>query len=310
MRVLAVPGNYLRARGEYCRKLQAWHRTVELPPRTRRIRPRLPARIIAHGTTSAHAENTFQVAADGCHSGNYLRARGEYMPPTPAVTGFLELPPRTRRIPRSVWPMVTTGGTTSAHAENTIDAGRGRPNRGNYLRARGEYLATAYIVSPEQELPPRTRRIRLVETPIHRSIGTTSAHAENTLPQSWGRAHYGNYLRARGEYGDTHLRHVPAQELPPRTRRIRNLRFLQGGTEGTTSAHAENTPCCVMRKLGARNYLRARGEYCAVGRGRKLKMELPPRTRRIRGEGANLNPPIGTTSAHAENTVPWGGDES
>ena len=135
---------------------------------------------ISHGTTSAHAENTFSRAGALTIHRNYLRARGEYPSKNASLT--------------------QKSGTTSAHAENTIDAGRGRPNRGNYLRARGEYLATAYIVSPEQELPPRTRRIRLVETPIHRSIGTTSAHAENTLPQSWGRAHYGNYLRARGEY--------------------------------------------------------------------------------------------------------------
>ena len=156
--------------------------------------------VVLIGTTSAHAENTFQVAADGCHSGNYLRARGEYMPPTPAVTGFLELPPRTRRIPRSVWPMVTTGGTTSAHAENTFSRAGALTIHRNYLRARGEYSRNANMVLRNLELPPRTRRIRLVETPIHRSIGTTSAHAENTLPQSWGRAHYGNYLRARGEY--------------------------------------------------------------------------------------------------------------
>ena len=181
------------------------------------------------GTTSAHAENTFQVAADGCHSGNYLRARGEYMPPTPAVTGFLELPPRTRRIPRSVWPMVTTGGTTSAHAENTHVRVKYSDFPRNYLRARGEYFFQGWGAHNPPELPPRTRRIPF----------------KKCFPDPKIR----NYLRARGEYA--------------------LLRYAEAGCE-----------------------------------------ELPPRTRRIRGEGANLNPPIGTTSAHAENTVPWGGDES
>ena len=81
------------------------------------------------------------------------------MPPTPAVTGFLELPPRTRRIPRSVWPMVTTGGTTSAHAENTFSRAGALTIHRNYLRARGEYSRNANMVLRNLELPPRTRRI-------------------------------------------------------------------------------------------------------------------------------------------------------
>ena len=70
--------NYLRARGEYLMVAKLTGGAWELPPRTRRIRPRLCARPIAYGTTSAHAENTD--GADGwfvvCQ--NYLRARGEY----------------------------------------------------------------------------------------------------------------------------------------------------------------------------------------------------------------------------------------
>ena len=70
--------NYLRARGEYLMVAKLTGGAWELPPRTRRIRPRLFARPIAYGTTSAHAENT------GCEQQtrrvqrNYLRARGEY----------------------------------------------------------------------------------------------------------------------------------------------------------------------------------------------------------------------------------------
>ena len=156
--------------------------------------------INVHGTTSAHAENTFQVAADGCHSGNSLRARGEYMPPTPAVTGFLELPPRTRRIPRSVWPMVTTGGTTSAHAENTHVRVKYSDFPRNYLRARGEYFFQGWGAHNPPELPPRTRRILPECEYGFTQPGTTSAHAENTRLRTPGTHIWGNYLRARGEY--------------------------------------------------------------------------------------------------------------
>ena len=161
----------------------------------------------------------------------------------------MELPPRTRRILPECEYGFTQPGTTSAHAENTIDAGRGRPNRGNYLRARGEYLATAYIVSPEQELPPRTRRIR---------------------------------------------GYPPAPCTGP----------------GTTSAHAENTKSTIPTGRNRRNYLRARGEYLSRRANKKLVSELPPRTRRIRLVALCGSWVRGTTSAHAENTVPWGGDES
>ena len=134
-------------------------------------------------------------------------------------------------------------------------------------------------------------------------MGTTSAHAENTLVGELTKNLCRNYLRARGEYGDTHLRHVPAQELPPRTRRIRNLRFLQGGTEGTTSAHAENTLVGELTKNLCRNYLRARGEYALLRYAEAGCEELPPRTRRILCRGAGTKAKNGTTSAHAENTT-------
>ena len=93
----------------------------------------------AEGTTSAHAENTPLRGERVCGDGNYLRARGEYIPLPPAPGPPGELPPRTRRIPQhgaSTWLL---GGTTSAHAENThLVAELVRESR-NYLRARGEY---------------------------------------------------------------------------------------------------------------------------------------------------------------------------
>ena len=72
-------GNYLRARGEYFFAGDAEGGTWELPPRTRRIQKFLPVHHVGGGTTSAHAENTFTSTICCAWSGNYLRARGEYV---------------------------------------------------------------------------------------------------------------------------------------------------------------------------------------------------------------------------------------
>ena len=70
--------NYLRVRGEYpresCRLTSAW----ELPPRARRILPRLGRAFGIPGTTSACAENTCCNAWIAFNPRNYLRVRGEY----------------------------------------------------------------------------------------------------------------------------------------------------------------------------------------------------------------------------------------
>ena len=50
--------NYLRVRGEYAFAVPTAARPRELPPRTRRIRPRIQGRKRPIGTTSAYAENT------------------------------------------------------------------------------------------------------------------------------------------------------------------------------------------------------------------------------------------------------------
>ena len=54
----------------------------------------------ASGTTSAHAENTLGFEEAGLRSRNYLRARGEYEAEAVNELQAMELPPRTRRIPR------------------------------------------------------------------------------------------------------------------------------------------------------------------------------------------------------------------
>ena len=57
---------------------------------------------------------------DAKKNGNYLRVRGEY-PLTQRARGVgSELPPRTRRIRASRRQKTPIGGTTSAHAENTL----------------------------------------------------------------------------------------------------------------------------------------------------------------------------------------------
>ena len=70
----------------------------------------------------------------------------------------------------------------------------------NYLRVRGEYREPGLIERHRWELPPRARRILAVPAQRHRTVGTTSACAENTKVKAWLGAFFRNYLRVRGEY--------------------------------------------------------------------------------------------------------------
>ena len=91
--------NYLRVRGEYvCPKSQK-RRSMELPPRARRIHFLAVQLCVADGTTSACAENTPQDRDGEQRYGNYLRVRGEYPTITILAGQSMELPPRARRIP-------------------------------------------------------------------------------------------------------------------------------------------------------------------------------------------------------------------
>ena len=76
---------------------------------------------------------------------------------------------------------------------------------------------------------------------------------------------WGNYLRVRGEYGLTWQYGQLLIELPPRARRIPNIKEQERLVIGTTSACAENTATegTLLRIL--RNYLRVRGEYQPLG---------------------------------------------
>ena len=111
--------NYLRARGEYLYTLPSRVSSLELPPRTRRIRRPSWTVALLLGTTSAHAENTHSRSRDWPCPRNYLRARGEYSSKPLQHTTTVELPPRTRRILLFIIHTPLWSGTTSAHAENT-----------------------------------------------------------------------------------------------------------------------------------------------------------------------------------------------
>ena len=133
----------------------------------------------------------------------------------------MELPPRARRI-RSFAPETTPlPGTTSACAENTIDA-----------------LLTD---TNGCELPPRARRIRCHAEGVVAAGGTTSACAENTVQALLAQQGPWNYLRVRGEYGEDFKPSRLIWELPPRARRILKVAHKIIIGFGTTSACAENT---------------------------------------------------------------------
>ena len=70
--------NYLRVRGEYPHPHANNRHEKELPPRARRIQHFWREELIAHGTTSACAENTGCGRRTCTSQRNYLRVRGEY----------------------------------------------------------------------------------------------------------------------------------------------------------------------------------------------------------------------------------------
>ena len=179
--------------------------------------------------------------------------------------------------------MVASGfGTTSACAENTpLFFARQIPKR-NYLRVRGEYPPAHRTPGTNLELPPRARRIPVVNVLTRLYKGTTSACAENTGFSLWIEHIAKNYLRVRGEYGFWGWGIFGYQELPPRARRIPAPKQRLCQLHGTTSACAENTE-----------------EQVAVV---FLLLELPPRARRIRANKKSWESLSGTTSACAENT--------
>ena len=141
------------------------------------------------------------------------------------------------------------------------------------------------------------------QSPIHRGSETASACAGNTRHSQYAKPYPRNYLRVRGECKSSLKSSAPSQELPPRTRRIPGGRSRCPRWFGTTSAYAENTRSGGKMWFQDWNYLRVRGEYNPPKGGEVGKMELPPRTRRIRLFWRGMRAGSGTTSAYAENTL-------
>ena len=153
------------------------------------------------------------------------------------------------------------------------------------------------------ELPPRARRILPGLDVKQITTGTTSACAENTHLSQVLQGIHGNYLRVRGEYQGFSPQPQAASELPPRARRIRQGEGFPPDQHGTTSACAENTININGFHSGLRNYLRVRGEYGDEEMQDLIRLELPPRARRIPPTVFNHGQELGTTSACAENTI-------
>ena len=91
------------------------------------------------------------------------------------------------------------------------------------------------------ELPPRARRIRVLDSDPGTGYGTTSACAENTNCSVVAVLLSRNYLRVRGEYCAFTSVEPHGKELPPRARRILTVIKSCDSPIGTTSACAENT---------------------------------------------------------------------
>ena len=106
----------------------------------------------------------------------------------------------------------------------------------------------------------------------------------------------------RGEYDRNYPTCGVFPELPPRARRIRQVRFRNIPNDGTTSACAENTFAWNEFVDSVRNYLRVRGEYIILASCCFVFLELPPRARRIPNQHRKMLLIYGTTSACAENT--------
>ena len=173
------------------------------------------------GTTSACAENTTPRLHACMARGNYLRMRGEYPEQDSIPAHWWELPPHARRIHDAYTQAEVAERTTSACAENTVDGAHLLAFDWNYLRMRGEYPALRRPRKIILELPPHARRIPIRFEEPGRSMGTTSACAENTA------------------IGDTYGTSI--WELPPHARRIPDKITDEGLGTGTTSACAENT---------------------------------------------------------------------
>ena len=72
---------------------------------------------------------------------------------------------------------------------------------------------------------------------------STPAHAGNTVVMQESKVRVWVYPRPRGEYGYLYPPQFELLGLPPPTRGIRWAQSPYHGNDGSTPAHAGNTPC-------------------------------------------------------------------
>ena len=296
------PKVYPRPRGEYMRQSVGSRYTHGLPPPTRGIRG--PQSNVQRGrrSTPAHAGNTTASYHPYRPPMVYPRPRGEYRPASALDYHAKGLPPPTRGIHDGVWEAFAEGGSTPAHAGNTLHPKRTLRVVRVYPRPRGEYNDARAAAGESGGLPPPTRGIHGYPSVHYRAGRSTPAHAGNTARPTTLWASSRVYPRPRGEYTAWSSSALRALGLPPPTRGIRGGSACLGRCARSTPAHAGNTAAHTPRARRTRVYPRPRGEYLLSLALFARDLGLPPPTRGIPELPAQQKGAARSTPAHAGNT--------
>ena len=145
---------------------------------------------------------------------------------------------------------------------------------------RGEEFSISCAIAEYRELPPHARRRVTQKQMANLFDGITSACAEKSTDEMMSPIFAWNYLRMRGEEGDTLTRGLFDRELPPHARRRGEIVINIDGVEGITSACAEKSRPNFSYPRPKRNYLRMRGEENRRQITSTYFGELPPHARR------------------------------
>ena len=303
LKVFVGSGVYPRPRGEYISKTSATITARGLPPPTRGIRAQVAERAAQARSTPAHAGNTPQSQRYQAWTAVYPRPRGEYGAQQICSRALRGLPPPTRGIPALSIFFVIVARSTPAHAGNTASATTAGTATTVYPRPRGEYPRSYTTARSVVGLPPPTRGIPRDYHYLLVRIGSTPAHAGNTAPTFAKPTPLRVYPRPRGEYPRLSPPPPPLSGLPPPTRGIRAAGELAPRVYRSTPAHAGNTISRYGWALASGVYPRPRGEYRGVGGYEGVRQGLPPPTRGIRARAYPRLDAVGSTPAHAGNTV-------
>ena len=171
-----------------------------------------------------------------------------------------ETPPLARRKRADMVPSSTSHGNTSACAEKTFARTITSKIFQKHLRLRGENRRKGQDAIEEEETPPLARRKLMCKWLVGVIARNTSACAEKTCPDGSRSTFYGKHLRLRGE--NRLLDSTPrlGTETPPLARRKHEYRRTIDADMGNTSACAEKTSSCFLRRLFSKKHLRLRGE--------------------------------------------------